>query len=129
VLRADLVQCDEIAGLIGRRAFAFAGIAHPQKFFSGLERAGVLVVGRMAFADHHAFTDRELAGLETKAQAVGAVLVTTPKDSVRLPAGMAIQVVGVRLVWESEAAIETLLDEALAGTQPHAPPGLAASMA
>ena len=129
VVRADLVQSDEIAGLIGHRVLAFAGIAHPEKFFSGLERAGVLVIGRSAFADHHAFTARELADLELKAKAAGAVLVTTPKDAVRLPAGMAVKVAGVRLVWESEAAIEALLDEAVGEKQPNAPPGPITSMA
>jgi tetraacyldisaccharide 4'-kinase len=134
VLRADLAQCDEIAGLIGCRVFAFAGIAHPDKFFSGLERAGVLVVGRAAFADHHTFTAKEIADLETKAKVAGAVLVTTPKDAVRLPAGIPVRVVGVRLVWESETAIEALLDELWldevgAGNQSYAPPGPAASMA
>jgi tetraacyldisaccharide 4'-kinase len=115
VLRADLVQDDAIASLMGQPVFAFAGIAIPDKFFSALERSGIDLVGREAFADHHVFTAGELAGLREKAKARNAVLATTPKDAVRLPADFAVHVVGVRLVWHAEAAIEALLDELLAG--------------
>jgi tetraacyldisaccharide 4'-kinase len=122
VLRADLMQGDEIASLTGRPVFAFAGIAIPDKFFSALERAGVDLVGREAFADHHVFTSGELARLQDKATGLNAVLVTTPKDAVRLPAGTAVHVVGVRLIWRDEAAIEALLDELLSARSPNAPP-------
>jgi tetraacyldisaccharide 4'-kinase len=129
VIHASLAQGEEVANLAGRRALAFAGIAFPDKFFTGLERAGVALVGRAAFPDHHTFTPTELARLNAKAKALDAVLVTTPKDAVRLPAGMDVRVVGVRLIWESEAAIEALLDELVAGSPPHPPPRHGPSMA
>jgi tetraacyldisaccharide 4'-kinase len=110
VLRAELVQDVGIAEICGRRVLAFAGIAFPEKFFAGLERAGVIVAGRAAFADHHAFVEKELAGLVQKAREMDAVLVTTPKDAVRLPAGGDVHVVDVRLAWEDPAALERLLD-------------------
>jgi tetraacyldisaccharide 4'-kinase len=110
VLRAELEQDTGLAEICGRRVFAFAGIAYPEKFFTGLERAGVTVVGRVAFADHHPYATSELAGLVRRAEAMDAVLVTTPKDAVRLPAASGVHVVGVRLVWENAAAIESLLD-------------------
>jgi tetraacyldisaccharide 4'-kinase len=122
VLRAELVQDEGIAALSGRRVLAFAGIAFPAGFFAGLERAGVNLVAREAFADHHAFTGTELAGLASKAEGLDAILVTTPKDAVRLPVGTPegtrVLVVGVRLVWESEAAIEGLLDRVVASRFP-----------
>ncbi len=110
VLRAELVQDDGVAALVGRRVLAFAGIAFPEKFFAGLERAGVILAGRAAFADHHAFTSTELASLAAKASELESVLVTTPKDAVRLPAGADVRVVDVHLAWEDAAAIEGLLD-------------------
>ena len=70
-----------------------------------------MLAGREAFADHHTFSAAELARLEINASRLDAVLVTTPKDAVRLPSGMTVHVVGVRLAWETEAAIESLLDE------------------
>ena len=115
VLRTGLVQDAGIAEISGRRVLAFAGIAFPDKFFAGLERAGVIVAGRAAFADHHAFTGAELTGLVRKAREMDAILVTTPKDAVRLPAGPNVHVVGVRLVWENVATIESLLDGLHAG--------------
>jgi tetraacyldisaccharide 4'-kinase len=129
VLRADLVQGEEIGALAGRRVLAFAGIAMPDKFFSGLERAGVELAGRVAFPDHHRFTSRDLVRLETDARAADAVLVTTPKDAVRLPAGMNFQVVSVRLVWEAESMIEALLDEVISGRSMEPPPRWGQSMA
>ncbi len=114
VLRAHLTQGPEAAALSGRRVLAFAGIAIPAKFFTTLELAGVDVAGRESFPDHHMFTAGELDRLEAKAIALDAVLVTTPKDAVRLPAAMPVQVVGVRLTWRDEAEVEALLDELLA---------------
>jgi tetraacyldisaccharide 4'-kinase len=111
VLRAALVQDAGIAELCGRRVLAFAGIAFPEKFFAGLERAGVIVADRAPFADHHAFTGAELGSLVRKAREMDAVLVTTPKDAVRLPAGANVHVVNVRLEWENVAGIEGLLND------------------
>ena len=166
VLRAGLTQGDEVAGLRGRRVMAFAGIGVPAKFFDGLEQAGVPLVAREGFADHHAYTRDELARLTAKAQSLGAILVTTPKDAVRLPDGMSegisrampggqsasmaagmsagtraglvsglpdristgTQVVGngrvvsVRLMWEDEAAVDSLLNELLSDSYSTPPP-------
>ena len=113
VLRARLQQDAAIEPLIGKRVFAFAGIAIPAKFFDALRRAGVEVVGHMAFGDHHTFTAAELTRLEQQARALDAILVTTPKDMVRLPPSIKVHVVGVRLVWDDPGAIATILDRLL----------------
>ena len=106
VLRCDLRSQD---APVGARVFAFAGIGRPEKFFAGLERAGALVVGRRAFADHHVFTDAELRALTADAARLDALLATTPKDAVRLPPWVPARAVGVALVWEAPAEIEALL--------------------
>ena len=121
VLRAELVQGAGIDEIRGRRVLAFAGIAFPEKFFAGLERAEVIVAGRIAFPDHHVVTAAEFTGLVRKAIEMDAVLVTTPKDAVRLPAGANVHVVNVRLAWENSAAIEILLDE-LSAVRPEIAP-------
>jgi tetraacyldisaccharide 4'-kinase len=115
VLRADLVPAPEIAALHGQRALAFAGIGRPGKFFSMLEEAGVVLVGKQPFPDHHRFTATELPSLHAEATRLGAVLVTTPKDAARLsPADRArVSVIGVRLAWRDEAALDALLAEAV----------------
>ena len=109
VLRAALVA--EAAGLAGRRVLAFAGIGRPAKFFATLAQTGAVIAGQESFPDHHRYSARQLAGLQRRAAAAGATLVTTPKDAVRLPASFRAEVLvaGVSLAWEDEAAIEALL--------------------
>jgi tetraacyldisaccharide 4'-kinase len=113
ILRAHLEQGPEIASLIGQRVLAFAGIARPEKFFDGLAQAGVTLVARRPFPDHHPFTDRELRDVIETATRMQAIPVTTPKDAVRIQPALRAQIhtVGVRLVWEDAAAIERLLDQ------------------
>jgi tetraacyldisaccharide 4'-kinase len=112
LLRARLEQGPEIAGLLGQRVVAFAGIARPGKFFDGLEQAGVTVAARRPFPDHHPYTAREIQDVLETARRLDAIAVTTPKDAVRLPPMLRAQVriIGVRLVWDNQAAIESVLD-------------------
>jgi tetraacyldisaccharide 4'-kinase len=111
VLRADLVQDPSIAALAGRPIVAFAGIALPEKFFAPLRQAGAVVVAARPFPDHHLYTARELDALEKDAQDRDAVLVTTPKDAVRLPPTVRarVTVIGVGLAWREPEKIDQLL--------------------
>ena len=111
VLRADLRPGPEVAAFVGRRVFAFAGIARPEKFFSMLAEAGVVVAGTMSFPDHHPFSPADLRRVTAEAARIGAAPVTTPKDAVRLPDAYRerIGVVGVSLGWADPAALDALL--------------------
>ena len=91
-----LQRCDgggEAAGireplgwLKGRRIFAFSGIATPESFEKFLRDLGALVMGRERFLDHYRYTREDVAALFALARREGAeCLVTTEKDSVRLP--------------------------------------------
>ncbi len=66
------------------RAVAFCGLARPERFFAALERAGIDILRRAAFADHHAFTRAEMSRLRALAARNDASLITTAKDYVRL---------------------------------------------
>ena len=111
VLRAHLRAGPEAAALLGRSVFAFAGIGRPAKFWETLAAAGLTVAGTKGFPDHHRYTAADIAGVLADAARLDAVAVTTPKDAVRLPADVRMHIasVGVRLVWDDEAALEALL--------------------
>lgn len=69
----------------GEPCFAFCGIARPASFWRVLNQAGVSLVGRRAFADHHRFSAGEIGRLVEEARQDGATrLVTTAKDAARL---------------------------------------------
>jgi tetraacyldisaccharide 4'-kinase len=84
VLSAGPEPAGDTSWLRGQRVLPFAGIGNPERFFRLLERLGATLVGERRFADHHAFTDAEAAQLMTEADKLGAMLVTTEKDFVRL---------------------------------------------
>jgi tetraacyldisaccharide 4'-kinase len=116
VFRADLVQDPSIAALTGRKVVAFAGIALPEKFFHPLRQAGAVLVAARSFADHHAYTQRELDALLNEARDRQAIPVTTPKDAVRLPPSVRSQVtvIGVGLKWREPGQIDRLLEKMIA---------------
>lgn len=85
VLRSYLSPDDAAEDLKGRRVFAFAGIAQPEKFFLTLVRLGAEIVGTRGFDDHHPYGEADLAAIAAAARAADAIAVTTEKDMVRIP--------------------------------------------
>jgi tetraacyldisaccharide 4'-kinase len=110
VLRADFEPADA-PRFRGARVLAFAGIGRPVKFFTSLRRVGADIVAACPFPDHHRFSPAEIAGLRRDAERAGALLVTTAKDWVRLPAAAraGIDVFEIALRWRDPAALSELL--------------------
>jgi len=69
----------------GMHALAFAGIGRPEKFYNTLKELGVVLKGTRSFDDHQTISTSLLLRLENEAWEMGAQLVTTEKDAVRLP--------------------------------------------
>ena len=99
--------------LDGERVFAFCGIARPGKFFETVAMAGGELAGSRRFPDHHPFSPQEMIHVMEAASRCRARPITTAKDAVRLPPEVRaqVEVLGVRLMWRDEAALERLLDE------------------
>ncbi len=118
VLRADLVQDTAIRALAGRRVLAFAGIAFPEKFFAPLRQAGAVLVKQLGFPDHHPYSAREQEQLRRRAAGLDAILVTTPKDAVRLSPEMRSQVtvIGVGLQWDDPSRLDSILGRVMDDT-------------
>lgn len=95
-------------GNISGRITVFCGLGFPQKFFrifSNFE-----VAKTIAFPDHYPYKDKEISELMSEAFRLGAQLVTTEKDLVRVPSKYwsAIKTVGIDISWES--SINSVLD-------------------
>lgn len=73
--------------LRGKSVLAFCGIGRPEKFAETLREIGADIAVLRAFADHHAFTESEAEALLAEARNLGATLVTTEKDAIRLAGG------------------------------------------
>ncbi len=116
IFKANIVAQDESRQrLQNQKVVAFAGIGLPEKFRRTLQESGADIEAFHAFADHHSFSDNELALLETEAKSSNALLVTTEKDWVRLPKRFqgTVHQLPIELVFEDDAEIGTWLEELL----------------
>ena len=72
--------------LNGKKILAFCGIGNPAAFDRQIESVGAIRAGSQWFADHHHYTQADVAMLGDLAKSLGAeMLVTTQKDAVKLP--------------------------------------------
>ncbi len=110
ILRAHLVPVAE--SLQGRRVVAFSGIGRPTKFLATLSTLGADVLEVHEFADHHFYTEREIAALKESAAKRSAELMTTEKDFVRLGAEqkMGIEALQIFAKFESPGALDRLME-------------------
>lgn len=92
----------------------FAGVGKPWKVERALTAAGCQLVDFLPLADHAPLAEGLLKVLEARARALGAGLVTTEKDWVRLPPAWRSRVESwpVQAVFDDETALDRLLDRA-----------------
>jgi tetraacyldisaccharide 4'-kinase len=90
-----------LSALVGIKTVAFAGIAQPEGFFSGLLDSGINVVQSLPFPDHAIYDHDRIEELRTTLQnSEAAFAITTEKDAVKLrqlPTELADKIYVVRL--------------------------------
>jgi tetraacyldisaccharide 4'-kinase len=101
---------------------AFCGIARPKNFLTDLAQAGVKVVARREFRDHHQYSAIDVESLFKQAQESGATaFVTTEKDAVNLGDNarrlQPLHVVPVQMQFEPTADGEPPIDHLCAAIQ------------
>lgn len=102
--------------LANTKVVAFAGIGQPEKFFATLTACGARIVTRHAFADHQPYNSADIQPLLDEAARLHAVVVTTSKDHVRIPASLRseVRVIDGHLHWRTRRQVDELLDGFLA---------------
>lgn len=109
-------QGGSVEPAVGARVVAVAAIARPDRYFAALEAEGWTLVGRMAFADHHRFTEADMKGIAAAMwDAQASLVLTTEKDLVRMeplgPLPLPVAWVPMRVSVEPEVEFrEWLLD-------------------
>lgn len=102
---AGAAEAIPVEAIRGRRWFAFCGIANPENFTRTLDALGGVCAGRRAFADHHDYTEREVADLGREAAACGAdVMMTTEKDWVKI-SGRLTDSQAMLPIWRLDVAV------------------------
>ena len=98
-----------IADLGDAPLLAFAGIGRPQRFFRTIEKVGGNIVQSLAFADHHPYTQSDLTRLQEDSIRLGASLITTQKDWIRLPSEWRERISFLPITMQTDAIDELLV--------------------
>jgi tetraacyldisaccharide 4'-kinase len=101
------VNKDDVASLTDHDVLAFTGIGIPEKFFNTLTENGINPAVTQVFPDHHYYTNEELDSLKKQADYQNLILVTTAKDSVKLPKGFCT-VVNVDITGDTTALMDAV---------------------
>jgi len=113
LFRLDDRQELPLSSLAGAEVGLLSGIARPAGFRSTVESLGAKVIATRDFADHHRYTDKDVASLGKEA----ARWLTTEKDAMKLQQdwfdGAAVSVIGIDLRFADSSGFEAFLKQAV----------------
>lgn len=114
----------DVSSLRNGPVLALSSIAKPGDFERTLVKLDVNVAARVAFPDHHRYTDRDLEAVEDEIRGSGArAVVTTEKDAVRLSAWrppVPVYALGIELeVTRGERLLGMALEKAISRRKRH----------
>ena len=121
-IEGQLLPAGDVGWLKGARVLAYAGIGHPRRFFETLRSLGAIVVEERSFGDHANYSEHDATSLLARAATLGATLITTQKDHIRLNGiaqlmalAAASQTLRVRMVLspDSEKELDQILTRVL----------------
>ena len=100
--------------LIGKRYYAFSGIARNDDFLKTLRKMGADVCGFQGFPDHHFYSAQDIQAIQNAAvKADATALATTEKDLARLHGRfqfpMECVVVGIRMSLDNTMAFDRFI--------------------
>ncbi len=97
-----------------RDVLAFAGIGHPEKFYTSLAKCGLNVVKTHNFPDHYFYTRAELNKLIDEAKNKDLDIFTTSKDFVKIPLSLRkeIKVLNIKVQWQDKDKFMLFLQSA-----------------
>jgi tetraacyldisaccharide 4'-kinase len=107
--------------LIGKRVYAFSGIAHNDDFQKTLRKMGADVRGFQGFSDHHFYLDQDIQAILKAAVNAGATsLAFTEKDLARMHGRFQIPmecvVIGIRMSLDNAMAFDRLIQNRISLT-------------
>jgi tetraacyldisaccharide 4'-kinase len=102
----------EFGKTIKNKYVAFTGIAYPEKFYSSLEELKIDIVDKISYPDHFCYSVKDIEDLIKKSEKLGARLITTSKDLVKIAAiyHSNIDVLEMKLIPKNQLELEKLLN-------------------
>ncbi len=111
VFRARLHPSDIWQTLRDKPVFAFSGLANNDKFFRMCKAQGMRVIDAHGFPDHHTYTPEDIRTIYRRAAELGAHVVTTQKDAVKLTPEerVGLTILPIATLWENPPALQQFI--------------------
>jgi tetraacyldisaccharide 4'-kinase len=99
---------------LNQKYIAFAGIGNHERFFACLKLSGLDIQKELKFPDHHNYQSQDIDMLRSMAHELQGILITTPKDAIKLQNRLNFLVFEPELKFSNhheEKAFELIYDE------------------